>query len=532
MENKSALKIPYIIKKIAATAALLLVIAAITATAAFSASTSAINSANALYTLGIFQGTGTNSDGTPIYELDRTPTRQEAVTMLVRLLGEEDAALSGDWETPFEDLTLWAEPYVGYAYKKGLTDGVSSTAFGSTEPITAAQYITFVLRALGYVSDSDFLWSNSYAFSDMLGITNGEYSDPALQFTRGDVAVISFRALSADMKNSSLTLADTLLSKGAVTQSSLVSVGLSSEMQTTTNSRLTAEEIYKKCSPAVFYIETYTSEGEIISSGSGFFIDSSGTAVTNYHVIEYASSAEITLAGTDIKYEVSGVYRYSEDEDWAIIEVSGSGFPYLDLYNGEVYAGATVYAIGNPMGLMNSISEGIISYTSRVVDNRRYIQTSAAISYGSSGGALINTYGRVIGITSATIIDGQNLNLSVPISLVNTDTSGGSVPLSSIIPVVTVRVTHAGEGLSSLILGFGESVILDVTHDASNYGIILTKKVSDDSVISSYWGSWDDEHTAKLNITGTRLGTSVVSIYLSSAKGMLLAYSEFTVRVM
>lgn len=68
------------------------------------ASDEAVNAAEELYARGLFKGTGTDSDGLPIFDLDRTPTRNEAVTMLVRLLGEESEALSGTWQMPFTDV--------------------------------------------------------------------------------------------------------------------------------------------------------------------------------------------------------------------------------------------------------------------------------------------------------------------------------------------------------------------------------------------------------------------------------------------
>ena len=64
----------------------------------------ASDSADALYELGLFLGTGKNADGSPNFSLNRVPTRAEAVTMLVRLLGKEEEALAGDWETPFSDV--------------------------------------------------------------------------------------------------------------------------------------------------------------------------------------------------------------------------------------------------------------------------------------------------------------------------------------------------------------------------------------------------------------------------------------------
>ena len=177
---------------------------------ASAASDEASEAANALYELGLFQGTAENADGTPVFDLDRAPTRAEAVTMLVRLLGGEDAALAGDWDTPFTDVPEWAEPYVGYAYSKGLTDGTGETAFGSDASVTAAQYITFVLRALGYESGADFEWDKAWELSDEIGLTGGEYGASTASFLRGDVAVISYNALSCTLKDSDVTLLDTL----------------------------------------------------------------------------------------------------------------------------------------------------------------------------------------------------------------------------------------------------------------------------------------------------------------------------------
>lgn len=88
---------------------------------AFAASDKATNAADALYELGLSSGTGTDADGNPIYELDRAPTRHEAVTMLVGLLGKKQEALNGTWIVPFTDVANWAKPFVGYAYTNGLT---------------------------------------------------------------------------------------------------------------------------------------------------------------------------------------------------------------------------------------------------------------------------------------------------------------------------------------------------------------------------------------------------------------------------
>lgn len=118
---------------------------------AFAASDKAVAAANALHELGLFNGTGTDANGNPVYDLDRAPSRHEAVTMLVRLLGKETEAQNGTWNTPFSDVAEWAKPYVGYAYTNGLTAGTSATTFGGNGTVTAAQYITFALCCRTFV---------------------------------------------------------------------------------------------------------------------------------------------------------------------------------------------------------------------------------------------------------------------------------------------------------------------------------------------------------------------------------------------
>ena len=162
--------------------------------------------AQMLFDLGLFTGTGTDSSGNPVFSLGEMSTREQAVTMLVRLLGAEDAAKRGSWELPFTDVANWAKPYVGYAYANGLTVGISATEFGGKNTITASQYLTFVLRALGYDSGTDFKWNAAWELSDRLGITNGEYNENTKTFLRGDMAIISASALNATLKDKEMTL--------------------------------------------------------------------------------------------------------------------------------------------------------------------------------------------------------------------------------------------------------------------------------------------------------------------------------------
>ena len=185
---------------------LVLVFSCCLVTAALAAdSGDALTAAKTLYVMGLFSGTGTDAGGVPDFDLDKVPTRAEAVTMLVTLLGKSDAAKAGTWTTPFTDVPAWAAPYVGYAYENGLTAGLSKTLFGSSSPITGQQYLTLVLSALGYDEGADFSWQNASALADKLGLAGGD-SSAAAEFLRGDLAIISASALTQNFKGTDVDL--------------------------------------------------------------------------------------------------------------------------------------------------------------------------------------------------------------------------------------------------------------------------------------------------------------------------------------
>lgn len=198
---------------------------------AFASNKTATEAADILYDLGLFQGTGTNEDGTPIYSLENACTRQQGIAMLLRLLGKEAEVLKakGSYEHPFTDVDAWAEPYISYAYAKGLTDGVSADRFGNSD-MTATQYITIVLRALGYSSETDFSWDAAWELSDKLKITSGEYSsDNNESFLRADAVLISLAALSAKLNGSDTDLITSLVDSEAVSKEKAVASGLYEE---------------------------------------------------------------------------------------------------------------------------------------------------------------------------------------------------------------------------------------------------------------------------------------------------------------
>lgn len=183
--------------------------------------------ADKLYILGLFQGTGTDPQGKPIYDLHVKPTRQVAITMLVRLLGEEKEALSSNLKHPFIDVDAWASPYIGYAYANGLTKGISDTKFGSQDLASANQYLTFVLRALGY-NDAigDFKWDKPTVLSEKIGLNIDGYKDNSVSFFRGDIAIISENSLNIKMKDSDINLLQHLLNNNAVLFENIIKAGL------------------------------------------------------------------------------------------------------------------------------------------------------------------------------------------------------------------------------------------------------------------------------------------------------------------
>lgn len=418
--------------------------------------------ANELKELGIFNGVSETS-----FDLERAPSRIEAVVMLVRVLGKEAEALSTESEHPFTDVPDWANKYIGYAYENGLANGQALTEFGTGEA-NAAMYLTFVLRALGYsdTKGADFVWNDPFQLARETGILTSHVDLD--DFQRADVVLVSHAALSAYLKNSTVTLSKKLISSNVFTEDKYASVYNSHK---TVRAELTAEEIYATCSPAVFYMEIYDQSGTLTSSGSGFFIDTNGTAVTNYHVIESAVSAKIQVSDSGEKYDVIGICDYSSTNDWAIIKVDCKNTSYLKIGSPSTAVGAaTVYAIGSPLGLQNTISQGIISNPARVDGDVTYIQTSAAISSGSSGGALINKYGEVIGITSAGYRDGQNLNLALPMTYLENGKTEDYVPIGDFWE--SGRKQRAFDALALLITTYAEGMTEDGAYLYSNSSFI------------------------------------------------------------
>ncbi len=176
--------------------------------------------------------------------------------------------------------------------------------------------------------------------------------------------------------------------------------------------KLDAEAVYESCSPSI--VEITAMDGEYSSLGSGFFIGED-MIVTNYHVIE-GSDKIVVRTADEKKYNVDTILGYNANLDLAILKLDKKIQP-ISISRDKAKVGQTIYTLGSPLGLTGTMTKGMISTASRVMeDGVNYIQIDAAISPGNSGGPLVNEYGEVIGINTMYYIDGQNLNFAININ--------------------------------------------------------------------------------------------------------------------
>ena len=148
-------------------------------------------------------------------------------------------------------------------------------------------------------------------------------------------------------------------------------------------------------------------------TGSGFFVDSEGTIVTNFHVIDMAEEISVEVNSGAV-YNVEKVVDFSNVYDVAILKINVTDQPYLEFCDEAIRTGEQVYAVGSALGtLTGTFTAGIVSSTKRTYGMIECIQMDAAISPGNSGGPLVNIYGEVVGINVAKYTNGENLNLAI-----------------------------------------------------------------------------------------------------------------------
>jgi S1-C subfamily serine protease len=217
-------------------------------------------------------------------------------------------------------------------------------------------------------------------------------------------------------------------------------------------------QIAQEAFPSVVLLLMEDAYGQPSTLGSGFVLRE-GLVATNCHVIQGAVRGYAKLVGQPRKYEITGIAASDAAHDLSILGVEGLKAPGLPIGDsGEVAVGDDVYAIGNPQGLEGTFSQGIVSAV-RHLGNDTVLQITALISPGSSGGPILNSAGRAIGIALATFKDGQNLNLAVPSSYLTALSSALSTEL---LPLSRER---PGSAVRSMLRELGDPTVGGVIGD-------------------------------------------------------------------
>jgi S1-C subfamily serine protease len=177
---------------------------------------------------------------------------------------------------------------------------------------------------------------------------------------------------------------------------------------------LTAEQIYAKVSPSVWRVVTYDADNLPLGQGSGVVVGSEAV-VTNCHVLAKAKRVAVKREKESLDAKLS---MWDVKRDVCQLSVPGLKAPAVIVADSsKVTVGQNVFAVGNPKGLELTMSEGLVSSLRRNTAGQLVlIQTSAAISGGSSGGGLFNKEGMLIGLTTlgSVTADAQNLNFAIP----------------------------------------------------------------------------------------------------------------------
>lgn len=329
--------------------------------------------------------------------LNRPADRLDGTNLLVRLSG----AVRADMPSGAQD----------YAVSKGWV----TVTGGQDEPLPTAEFCASLLRLLGY---EGFTGENADLFARRAALTTRDYGET---LTLGDLYQLALDALTFPAGEGG-TLAQGLAEKGRCTQA---------QIQPLFPEELSARQVADRHMAAAFQLDVYYTEKaykkELRSNGgSGFFVSSDGLAVTNYHTIEGAVRATATLI-TGETFPVDRVLFADPDADLVLLRVSKTStgkteipfFSFLEIAEEPALRrGDRIYTLGVPLGITPAISEGIVSATDHQISkfSAPCVVNTADISHGSSGGALLNVYGHVVGVTSGAYEAGNSLYISVSLA--------------------------------------------------------------------------------------------------------------------
>lgn len=238
------------------------------------------------------------------------------------------------------------------------------------------------------------------------------------EFSRIDVNNIYSKLIEYDKKINGIDFQEIFFSKETIKKQILPQENtqrFSIIPEVKNQEREKSYEELAKLSSSVVMIKIYDENLVPYGNGSGVVIDREGTIVTNFHVVKDGSIFGIIFENNEDESIFARLIKVNQNTDLALLKIDCKTEPIPIKGNDTLCRGQQIVAIGSPLGLMNTISDGIVAGF-RNLGDEKFIQITAPISPGSSGGALLDRYGYLVGITSAGYLEGQNLNLAVPSS--------------------------------------------------------------------------------------------------------------------
>jgi tol-pal system protein YbgF len=204
---------------------------------------------------------------------------------------------------------------------------------------------------------------------------------------------------------------------------------------------LAVPDLVRAAGPAVVLIEGAKPRGGV--QGTGFILSPDGIIVTNHHVVAGATHVQVKLTNGWL-FSALGVVGFSEEKDLALIKVSAPALPSLRLGNSDrLEAGERVVVIGNPLGLENTVADGLVSSIRQIQNGIKVIQITAPISEGNSGSPIFNMRGEVVGVASFKIAKAENLNFAVAGNHIRELTRMGKpIPFAHLLPPLPAVDPH------------------------------------------------------------------------------------------
>jgi serine protease Do len=298
-------------------------------------------------------------------------------------------------------------------------------------------------------------------------------------------------------------------------------------------SLLSLTDLAKKAQYVVM-IMTYDSKEILTATASGVIIGPNGLVVTNYHVLEGANKA-VVVNDKEEFFPVEGVLAYDGERDLALLKVQAD-LPYVTLGDSEdVQIGDEVISIGSPLGLKNTVANGVVSNLIEI-EGQPFIQTTAPISEGSSGGGLFNSQGELIGITTAIISTGQNINLAIPVQDLKP-----LLEYKADQPLKLEEIFEAKASVHGLIVSLDDlTTYLNEYHNEYTNGVDLIHfsylpSASDDydyeveALINPFdYGSWlETSNKDRLAIIGSILKSIDAKVDLSKSFRVVFYYQDY-----